>query len=151
MQPTNVLREEHEVIQQVLDCVEQLALRAERGALDLASCREALDFLGVFADRCHHGKEEERLFPALGAKGLPKDVGPVAVMLAEHVRGRNAIQGMRQAVAAAGHGAPGAAREFASAARGYVELLRDHIEKEIKEEFVNTNITIHLEPAADGV
>ncbi len=131
MEPTDVLRDEHEVIQQVLDCVEVLAQRAERsGELDLASARQALDFLGTFADRCHHGKEEQGLFPLLNLKGLPKHVGPIAVMLSEHEQGRAAIRGMRDAVQQGESGAAGAARAFAAAARSYVSLLRQHIDKE---------------------
>jgi hemerythrin-like domain-containing protein len=131
MKATDVLREEHEVIQQVLDCVEVLAQRAEKsGELDLASARRALDFLGTFADRCHHGKEEQGLFPLLNLKGLPKHVGPIAVMLAEHDQGRAAIRGMRDALQGGENGKPGAARDFAGAARAYVDLLRQHIDKE---------------------
>jgi hemerythrin-like domain-containing protein len=131
MQATADLRSEHEVIQQVLDCVEVLAEQAaQTGRIDLASAREALDFLGTFADRCHHGKEEQRLFPALHLKGLPKHVGPIAVMLDEHEQGRAAIQWMRQAVLDAERDPAGAAARFAKSARTYVELLRDHIDKE---------------------
>jgi hemerythrin-like domain-containing protein len=131
MQATAVLRTEHEVIQQVLDCVEELADRAtQTGLIDLVSAREALDFLGAFADRCHHAKEEQCLFPALHLKGLPKHVGPVAVMLDEHDQGRAAIQWMRRAVADAERDPEAAAQRFAKSARAYVELLRDHIDKE---------------------
>ena len=131
MQATADLRQEHEVIQQVLDCVEVLAQgAAETGQIDLISAREALDFLGNFADRCHHGKEELRLFPALHLKGLPVHVGPIAVMLSEHDQGRASIQWMRQAVMDAERDPAGAARRYAKSARSYVELMRDHIDKE---------------------
>jgi hemerythrin-like domain-containing protein len=131
MKATDVLREEHEVIQQILDCVEVLAERAERsGELDLGSAREALDFLGTFADRCHHGKEEQGLFPLLHRKGLPTHVGPIAVMLAEHEQGRAAIRRMRAAVQAGEQGIVGSAHAFAVAAHAYVALLRQHIDKE---------------------
>ena len=131
MQATDDLRNEHEVIQQVLDCVEVLAERAARTRrIDTVSARDALDFLGTFADRCHHGKEEQRLFPALHLKGFPKHVGPIAVMLDEHDQGRAAIEWMRQAVAEAELDHGSAALRFAKSAHCYVELLRDHIDKE---------------------
>ena len=69
-----------------------------------AARREAfksyLGFLKEFADKCHHGKEEGILFPALTAAGLPSQGGPVGVMLHEHVEGRALIQEMEKAVRA---------------------------------------------------
>jgi hemerythrin-like domain-containing protein len=35
-------------------------------------------------DVCHHGKEENSLFPELEKKGMPRNAGPIAVMLMEH-------------------------------------------------------------------
>jgi hemerythrin-like domain-containing protein len=131
MRITDTLREEHEVIQQVLDCLEELASRAlARTGLDAASAADALEFLTAFADRCHHAKEELHLFPALNARGLPRDAGPIAVMLREHELGRAAIAEMKAALEGTKQRVPGAAARFAQAARGYVELLREHIAKE---------------------
>jgi hemerythrin-like domain-containing protein len=35
-----------------------------------------MEFLTVFVDKCHHGKEEEFLFPALEAAGIAREGGP---------------------------------------------------------------------------
>jgi hemerythrin-like domain-containing protein len=37
-----------------------------------------MEFLSVFADTCHHGKEEDFLFPGLEAAGIPNEGGPSA-------------------------------------------------------------------------
>src|SRR5262245_14603623 len=125
LSPVRMLMEEHEVILDVLDCLEEVARRAERGAgIDASTAGEILEVLATFADACHHGKEEGALFPALIRKGLPKDVGPLAVMLSEHEQGRAEIAGMRAALATWHSG------RFVQHARAYVELLRDHIAKE---------------------
>jgi hemerythrin-like domain-containing protein len=129
MQVTEILRNEHEVIQQVLDCLEELAERATEG-LDAACAADALDFLTAFADRCHHAKEEQLLFPALNARGLPREVGPVAVMLREHELGRSAIARMKSSLDGVERRVAGAPQLFAAAAREYVALLREHIAKE---------------------
>jgi len=124
---TEILKSEHDVILVVLDCLEKIAGDASAGGgLDVLSAQEVIEVLGTFADRCHHGKEEGALFPMLVAKGLPRDVGPVAVMLGEHEQGRAEIAGMRAALA----DGPAATERFVAHARGYVELLRDHIAKE---------------------
>ena len=50
-----ILKSEHDVILVVLDCLEKVADGAAAGALDVRSAGEVLEFLGTFADRCHHG------------------------------------------------------------------------------------------------
>jgi hemerythrin-like domain-containing protein len=125
MKPTDVLSSEHRVIEQVLDCLERIARQAvASGHLDRTSGGRALEVLVTFADRCHHGKEEGALFPALERLGLRRGLGPIAVMLAEHDIGRSALDRMRGALA---EGSPNA---FADAANHYVELMREHIAKE---------------------
>ena len=127
MRPTEILKDEHRVILRVLACLESFAERTERSQhVDPRTAGELIDFLSIFADRCHHGKEETELFPLLVRKGLPREVGPIAVMLAEHEDGRALIAQMRRA--AAGGGDP--ARDFVAHARAYVGLLRAHIGKE---------------------
>lgn len=128
---TQILEAEHEVILNVLDCLEKLGEEARASKkLDARSARDVLELLGTFADRCHHGKEEGVLFPQLVKKGLPEKVGPIAVMLAEHETGRAEIAGMRAGVAAWDESRPDATERFATHARAYVDLLRDHIAKE---------------------
>jgi hemerythrin-like domain-containing protein len=131
MKPTDQLREEHRVIKQVLDCLEKMAEQARReGTLDVASAGQAVDFFRNFADRCHHGKEEDHFFPAMEAKGFPREGGPTGVMLYEHEQGRARVRGMAEAVEAAASGQADAAARFARDAEAYIHLLRDHIEKE---------------------
>ena len=36
-----------------------------------------IDFTQNFTDICHHGKEEEALFPALEKAGMPSHMGPI--------------------------------------------------------------------------
>lgn len=45
---------------------------------------QAIDFAINFTNTCHHGKEEDSLFPTLEKKGMPKDGGPIARMLYGH-------------------------------------------------------------------
>jgi len=118
--PTEVLREEHRVIEQMLAGLETAAMRAAGRALLDGWWEQAIDWLRVFADRNHHAKEEASLFPAMIKAGVPVENGPISVMLEEHVQGRALIQAM----------AGGAPAERAATALRYVQLLRDHIDKE---------------------
>jgi hemerythrin-like domain-containing protein len=131
MKPTEVLSSEHRVIEQVLDCLERIIAEAQaNGKLDAASARDAVSFFRTFADQCHHGKEEVHLFPAMEAKGFPRDGGPTGVMLAEHESGRACVRAMSEAIDAAAQGDGAALRRFAEAGAGFIGLLRQHIEKE---------------------
>lgn len=125
MRPTEILSAEHRVIEQVLDCLEVLAARARaERRLDTVRAGQVLEVLRTFADRCHHGKEEERLFPMLVARGMSTQHGPIAVMLDDHRSGRAYVRDMGEACTTAD------AARFVPAAEGYVALLRDHIAKE---------------------
>lgn len=131
MKPTEILSGEHRIIEQVLDCLEKIAQDATaQGRLDQTSAEQAVDFFRNFADRCHHGKEETHLFPAMEAKGFPRQGGPTGVMLHEHEQGRTHIRGMVEAIEEAAAGNREALAQFAAHAQGYVGLLREHIEKE---------------------
>jgi hemerythrin-like domain-containing protein len=131
MKPTDILSQEHRVIEQVLDCLEQMADRCDtQGTLDAADANSVIAFFRTFADQCHHGKEETHLFPALEAKGFRRDGGPTGVMLYEHDQGRAFVRGMADAVQAAARGDRAAQAQFVQHARGYLDLLRQHIQKE---------------------
>jgi hemerythrin-like domain-containing protein len=131
MIPTDILRDEHRLITVMLDIMESLCLRLEANPdvnhdhLDLI-----IDFIRAFADRCHHAKEEKSLFPALEAAGVPRENGPIGVMLKEHALGRNLTSVMEEALAGMRAGDRAGTAMFIRASREYVSLLRSHIRKE---------------------
>lgn len=125
MRAIDLLMEEHRAIERILDVLEVLAERLTTGKEFCAEDPErALDFLSGFADKCHHAKEEGQLFPAMVAAGIPQEGGPIGVMLAEHMQGRDYIAAMRKALE------KGDRSTFATAAQAYAALLRQHILKE---------------------
>ena len=128
---TAVLRKEHEAILRMLDATETVARNLEDSApVAPELLKGLLEFFQLFADRCHHGKEEDRLFPLLIQKGLPGEGGPIGVMLHEHAMGRSLIRHMAEATNAYAAGDQAAGRLWAEAADGYTGLLRAHIQKE---------------------
>lgn len=134
--PTQTLREEHRVILRALTLLEVAAARLS-GARVLPDgwWEELLEWLRSFADRNHHAKEEDYLFPALAQAGVPAAGGPVGVMLEEHADGRALIQTMAE-----GHG-----DRRVAAARCYVHLLRAHIDKENDVLFPLTEAVLDLQ------
>ena len=112
----------------VLEAVSgQLEAGAEIGPGDL---ERIVEFIQVVADRCHHGKEEDLLFCAMEEAGVPRQGGPIGVMLAEHTVGRDHVRAMAGAATAYRAGDAAAGARFAKNARSYVGLLSQHIMKE---------------------
>jgi len=131
MKAIRELKDEHGGVKVMLAILGKVCDRLEAGQrVDPKHLEEILEFLKVFVDKCHHAKEEDHLFPALEKAGIPKEGGPIGMMLHEHQAGRDFIRGMAQAAAALAGGDAGAAKRFAANARSYSDLLLQHIEKE---------------------
>ncbi len=125
------LKEEHQAILLMLQVLEAVCKKLETGKdVNKDDLYKMVDFIKIFADKSHHHKEEDLLFPAMVEAGIPKDGGPIGVMLAEHAMGRNFVQGMSQALEEFSAGSADASSKIVSNARGYVELLTNHIYKE---------------------
>lgn len=129
MQATEILSAEHQVILRVIAALETAAGKLEVGQpVRPGFFIDATEFVKGFADGCHHRKEENVLFKSLVDYGLPLQNGPVAVMLNEHEQGRQFIRRLRAAAQSLDSSA--ARSEAVAAARGYADLLRQHILKE---------------------
>jgi hemerythrin-like domain-containing protein len=128
---TSILRDEHKAILKMIDTAEEVSQRLKKGVTVSPELLSGLlEFFRTFADRCHHGKEEECLFPLLEQRGIPREGGPIGVMLHEHDQGRGLIRVMGEAACQFAGGRKDAGLRWADAALAYSELLRNHISKE---------------------
>ena len=131
MTPGEQLKEEHEGILLMLKILDKVSGKMKKqGKVDLAHIEQIVDFFKIFADKCHHGKEEDLLFPEMVKAGIPKEGGPIGVMLAEHVQGRAYVRAMGEALEALKGGDRKAQEKFIENARSYIALLTQHIDKE---------------------
>ena len=147
--PTQILMAEHELILQALDALEKKAAAIRSGAApDRAYFEKVVEFLRTFADKCHHGKEEDLLFKRMVDRGFPLQGGPIAVMLNEHDMGRAFIKGIADGAAKLGSD-PGAANRIIENAQGYIDLLRNHIGKENNILFPMADRVLSAEDQAD--
>ena len=131
MKPTEQLVEEHESITAMLDITAKVCDNLESGQeVPSDHLEQIVEFIREFADRCHHGKEEDLLFSTMEEAGFSSEEGPIAVMLSEHTVGRDYVKKMAEAATSYREGDRKVIPTFVDNARGFVYLLRDHIYKE---------------------
>jgi len=120
------LKKEHEAILFTLQILDRIVtLIGKREAVSKKDMSDLINFLKEFADKCHHGKEEGILFPAMVNAGVAEKGGPIGVMLSEHIAGRKLISNMATAILDnVGYDS------FAKSAEEYTGLLKNHIQKE---------------------
>jgi hemerythrin-like domain-containing protein len=124
------LKNEHEGIKLVFRILRKMcdALKSDQ-PLDTGHFESILEFFQIFVDKCHHGKEEDLLFPAMIQAGIPEQ-GPIETMLSEHAVGRGHIKAIRQAFERFKSGDIDAAVLLAHECEQYIVLMLDHIYKE---------------------
>ena len=123
--PTTILSDEHKNILKVIGTVLKQCDGVEAGKeLDKDFFAKAVDFIRNYADKFHHAKEEDILFAELNKDGVLEHCNPIGQMLHEHDLGRGFVKGLSEAIE------KGDKMETVKNARGYCELLQEHIFKE---------------------
>ncbi len=136
--PTRDLRRDHEIILKVINAMDILRTllkehnRGNNNALNanlLDIINDTVDFAKNFTDRCHHEKEEHVLFPALNNVGMPKDEGPIAVMIREHKQAREIIDRIESSIEGYKQGRS-SINDILQCIEEYIMLMQQHIFKE---------------------
>jgi hemerythrin-like domain-containing protein len=131
MTATTALREEHSYILAMIACLRAACADTQKaGRFDVETFQTGVEFIRAYADAWHHAKEEDQLFPAMEAAGMPREGGPIAVMLHEHVVGRSYVAKISEHLDAAAGGNEEARILVTRYALAYAELLTQHIQKE---------------------
>lgn len=148
MLTTETLRDEHNGVLAVLDQLERAVTAAEgSAAIPAPLFADIQEFFAIFVDRCHHGKEEGAVFPALGAAGAMLQ----ARLEDEHAIGRRLAQTYAAAVARYAQADMAAITALSAAARAYAAFLRRHIALETDELFPLIERTFTLAGDAEVV
>jgi len=125
------LMNEHRQIEQVLGALQTFAGRvAQEPGSGRETTAQFATFFREFADRRHHGKEEDRLFQKMVEYGFPREFGPVAVMLHEHEEGRGHVKALAAIGAGSGPLSGSETEAIRAHALAFAPLLRGHIQKE---------------------
>jgi len=127
---------EHRMIERMLAVVGREAGRINRsGKVDPLFVDAAVDFIRTYADRTHHGKEEDILFRELAKKKLSADhIRIVAELVQEHAFARKTVGRLVAAKERHLKGSP-ALEEIVECLETLVSFYPRHIEKEDKHFF----------------
>ena len=125
------LKEEHQAILLMLEVMEAVCKKLETGEdVTIDDLNDMVKFIKDFADKSHHLKEEDLLFPAMEKAGIPGEGGPIGVMLSEHTTGREYVKGLSLGIEEYAKGNSNASNQIIENARNYSSLLSNHIYKE---------------------
>ena len=123
--PTKILSDEHQNILKVIDTLDRECNALESGSnLDKPFFEKAVDFIQNYADKFHHAKEEDILFIEICKDSVQMHCNPTQQMLHEHDLGRNFVKGLTEGLSEEN------IKKILDNARGYANLLRNHIYKE---------------------
>ncbi|HIJ79145.1 MAG: PAS domain-containing protein [Desulfobulbaceae bacterium] len=121
---------EHEMIERAMAVLKEQLLKLQDNAQDTIKLQRAIDFLLEFGDKIHNKKEEEHLFPLMEQRGIPREGGPLGVMLMEHEAERGLLATMLLKVSGLKKAAADARLRFRDEGLEYLAIRSEHIWKE---------------------
>lgn len=131
--PIEDLIDEHKGIMLMLHIMKIISSKIKKEEfVEKDHIEKIAEFLSNFADKCHHGKEEDILFPEMSKN--PANAAIINELLGEHKAGRDFISGMKASLDDFSTGSPDA-YHIATSMNGYILLLTEHIQKETEKLF----------------
>lgn len=137
MKPIGPLMREHRLIERMVAVMsEELERMGSEHAADIELVRAGVDFFRTYADRTHHGKEEDILFRDLEKKNLEEGLRRIMEELVEeHRLARGMVRRLDEAAGRYRGGDGSAVQDMASVLGELVRFYPAHIEKEDKRFF----------------
>ncbi len=134
MQARGPLMIEHRLIERMLSVIKDALLQIEvTHKTDPVFVDTAVDFVRIYADRTHHGKEEDILFRELSKRSLStEDKHVMKELIEDHIFGRQTTKALVEANTRYRKGDESALADIASSLQTLVEFYPKHIEKEDK-------------------
>ncbi|MCK9562938.1 MAG: hemerythrin domain-containing protein [Bacteroidales bacterium] len=130
--PIEQLVDDHRYILMVVDYLKAISadITDVQKPLDQGLLRQTVSFLREFADICHHGKEEDLLFPALVEANVPESGCPIGGLKGEHNKGRALVSQLEEGLDKVAGDEQRGRELIAGAVAGLVALYPDHIWRE---------------------
>jgi hemerythrin-like domain-containing protein len=133
-----MLMNEHQLILRMIAQMKRKSERISIGAeeLDAAFVGTVVDFIRSYADRCHHGKEEEILFRELAKRDLTaEDAAAMQRLIDDHVWARGKTRDLVEASDRYFGGDTAALGEAGELLGEIADFYPEHIAREDKEFF----------------
>ncbi len=131
MKAVEQLKKEHENIKLMLNILNKIYDKLQyRRELNQEHFSKIIEFSEVFVEKCHHGKEENLLLPAMLETGIPQDKGPAAFVIMEHKGLRRYFKDVSEAFARLKNGDSKMSEQISENLKKYITLLGQHIDKE---------------------
>jgi hemerythrin-like domain-containing protein len=131
MSAIEMLEEEHKVILRMVKVLTTMHDRLDSdGSVDTATLMEVVDFFRNFADKGHHAKEEDVLFPMLERNGVRSQGCPIGTLTNEHKQGRMLITALNDAIDKYDKGDSTAKATISATIKGAIDLYTNHIWRE---------------------
>jgi len=137
MLPIDALMQEHRLIERMISQMKKELLRMqETSEVNVAFIDVAVDFIRVYADRCHHGKEEGVLFRGLSGKAMSSEhAGMMRELIDAHVYARKTTGNLASAKERYLKGDGEARNDIWKLLNDLIEFYPRHIDKEDKRFF----------------
>jgi hemerythrin-like domain-containing protein len=138
MKPIGPLMIEHRLIERMVRLLDrQLKRTAETSQVDTNLISTGVDFFRMYADKTHHGKEEDILFEELSAKRLSEaDEEMMECLVQEHILARQSVGRLSDANRHYIEGDRQALKQIVYELGKLVKFYPAHIEKEDKHFFI---------------
>ncbi len=128
MRPTQCLRDDHELIAQVIRCFETALLEArEKRRIEAAVFEPFLEFFADYADSLHYEKEERCLFACMRRCGIRDADDGIQRLIDEHKQSRQRVNLMLSYLDDAAGGKHFAIEKFHESAQKFRDLIIGHI------------------------
>ncbi|MBN2034569.1 MAG: hemerythrin domain-containing protein [Deltaproteobacteria bacterium] len=138
MMPVGPMMIEHRLIERMIKVMDSKMVEMKtEGKADMAFIETAVDFIRTYADRCHHGKEEDILFRELKKKTISQEHHKIMEeLIEEHRQGRKVTSKLVEANERYMAGDSKALDEIIESMQTLVAFYPRHIEKEDKHFFI---------------
>jgi len=136
--PIGPLMMEHRLIERMIGVIEKELNRLENEELLVPTLIDTfIDFIRTYADRCHHGKEEDIFFRELKQKSLSSEHEKILYeLIEEHTFGRKLTKQMAYANMNYVKGDGKSFETIVGCMKTLVDFYPQHIEKEDKHFFI---------------
>jgi len=137
MKPIGPLMKEHRLIERMVRVLsQQVTEMQEENSVNTDLLTLAVDFFRTYADRTHHGKEEDILFRELAKKKLsPNDKKIMQELVEEHVLARKMVTAFSEAKESYRHSKTERLASMVKIGKQLVAFYPAHIAKEDEEFF----------------